>query len=154
MQCGDMVVGLSDGVDQFMKGPLLFVDLLLPDVALRNKVIVFSLVLDVCEVDLVHDAGVVFFKELHVADEILLVVLQDCLYSLLASLILTHYQVVRLRLPAGEEGLQLLIHEEGLVNGEEVLIFRLLIHYFASVGGVDAILNLANFKRQELSLLL
>lgn len=79
---------------------------------------------------------------MHVTDQVLFVVLQDSLHSFLAALILVCDQLICLCLTTGEESLELFVDEVGLVDGQEVLIFWLLIDYLAGVGGVDAILYL------------
>ncbi len=140
-----MVVGLSDLINQFMKGPFLFIDLFLTNIALRNEIVVFSLILKIGQVNFIHNSSVIFLEQLHVAHQILLMILQDGLDSLLTSLVLANDQLISLGLPAGKESLQLFIHKVCLINGQKVLIFGLFIDYLTSIRGTDAILYLSNF---------
>jgi hypothetical protein len=99
-----------------VKYPLLFINLFFADVALGDEIIVLSLVLEVGQVDLIHDPCIILLKQLHVLNEVLLVILEHCFNSFLTFLVLAHNQIISLGLSAGQECLQLLIHVEVLIN--------------------------------------
>lgn len=100
-----------------MEDPLLLVDLFFADVALGDEVVIFSLVLEIGEVDLVHNPRVVLLEQLHIAHQVLLVILQHSLHSFFTLLVLINYQIVSLGFPVREEGLKLFVHEVCLVDG-------------------------------------
>lgn len=58
----DVVVGIADGVNKFMKDSFLLVDLFLADIALGNEIIVLCLILEVSKIYLVHDSSIVIFE--------------------------------------------------------------------------------------------
>lgn len=82
-----------------MQDSLILVDLLFADVALGDEVVVFSLVLEIGEINLVHNPRVVLLEQLHIAHQVLLVVLQHSLNSFFALFVLIHYQIVSLGFP-------------------------------------------------------
>jgi hypothetical protein len=117
MKSCNRIISISYRVNEFMKNSLFFIDLLLSNVALRYKIIVLGLIFEVSQVNFIHYSCIIFFKKLHVAHEILLVVLENYFDSLLAFLVLFRNYFVRLGLATGQKCLKLLVNEKILING-------------------------------------
>ena len=81
-----------------MEDYLLLVDVLFANVALGDEVVVFSLVLEIGEIDLIHNPRVVPLEQLHITHQVLFVILQQSLNSFFALFVLIHYQIVSLGL--------------------------------------------------------
>jgi hypothetical protein len=139
MKSSDRIISVSYRANELMKNPLFFIDLLLSNVALRYEIVVLCLIFEISQVDFVHYSCIIFFEKLHIADQILFVVLENHFYSLLAFLVLFRNYFVRLSLATGQKCLKLLVNKKILINSEKIFILRLLVNYLSSVSCIDSL---------------
>lgn len=88
-----------------MQNAFLFVDLFLTDIALRYEVIVFGLILEIGQINLIDYASIVFFEEIHILDQVIFVVVQNLLDFLFVALVLDRCQLILFHFLAADKTL-------------------------------------------------